>query len=292
MATTLSTSSVSSSAKKEVRRAAVLGMSQETRDAWNLLIRRLSEGPLTLLGAPGPNRVLLDRARRAGALEGSIDDHSAPTHRVVVPLTGTSLTQQKSWKERGYQLIDLTLPAIRRARVTLNQLRLERCRLVLVGHPGDPECLAIAGGIRGVAIVESVDEAADLPFAPHTGVVFQTSIASHRARTIVESLRSRHRDSKIQVLDTLAAAAIQREHALRNLARESDLVLIVADPEDASGRALYETARWLGRPAKIVHRTEDLEMIDLKGFRQIGLSAGEFTSDEEIDSIENGLLGH
>ncbi|MFC7337353.1 hypothetical protein ACFQY0_09220 [Haloferula chungangensis] len=292
MATTLSTSSISSSQKKEVRRAAVLGMSQETRDAWSLLLRRLSEGPLTLMGAPGPNRVLLDRARRAGALESGLDDLSAPTRRIAVPLTGASAQQRKLWKEAGHELIDLTLPAVRRAHVTINLLRAEGCRLVLVGHPGDPECQAICGHLHGVAVIESADEAFDLSFAPHTGVIFQTSISSQRARTIVEALRSRHRDSRLQVLDTLSPAGLQREQALRNLARESELLLIIADPADASGRALYETARWLGRPARILHRFEDLEVGELSGYRQIGLSAGEFTSDDEIDAVEIGILRH
>jgi 4-hydroxy-3-methylbut-2-enyl diphosphate reductase len=174
----------------------------------------------------------------------------------------------------------------------MNLLRAEGCRLVLVGHPGDPECLAIAGDTPGVAIIESADEAIDLPFAPHTGVVFQTSISSQRARTIVEALRSRHRDSRVQVLDTLSPAALQREQALRNLARDSELLLIIADSGDASGRALYETARGLGRPARIIHNFGDLEPGELQGYRHIGLSAGEFTCDEEIAAVENGLLHH
>lgn len=292
MINTLSTSSISSSLQREVRRAAVLGMSQETRDAWGLLLRRLSQGPLTLMGAPGPNRVLLDRARRAGALEGGLEDACAPTRRIAVPLTGAAPQQRKLWKEAGHELIDLTLPVIRRAHVTMNLLRAEGCRLILVGHPGDPECQAITGNTRGVAVVESADEAFDLSFAPRTGVVFQTSISSQRARTIVEALRSRHRDSRVQVLDTLSPAAVQRETALRKLARESDLLLIVADPADASGRALYETARWLGRPARIIHHLNDLEPGELHGFRHIGLSAGEFTTDEEIEAVESGILRH
>lgn len=285
MTSTLSTSSVSGSARREVRRAAVLGMSQETRDAWNLLVRRLSEGPMTLMGAPGPNRVLLDRARRAGALEGALDDNSAPTRQLVIPMTGATPDQRLQWKERGHELIDLTLPAIRRAHVTLKLLRAEGCRLVLVGHPGDPECQAIAGGLRGVAVVESVDEASDLPFAPCSGVAFQTSISSQRARTIVEALRRRHRDSRVQVLDTLSPAGLQREQALRVLARDSDLLLIVADPNDASGRALYETARWLGRPARMVAGVDDLVPRDFEEFRRIGLSAGEFTPDDLLEEV-------
>ena len=139
-------------------------MSQETRDAWNQLVRRLSGGPMTLLGAPGQNRVLLDRACRAGALEGSLDDSSAPTRQVVIPLTGATPAQRKRWKDGGYELVDLTLPTIRRAHVTLNLLKTEGCRLVLVGHPGDPEGLAIAGyaplGAGGDSVDEAIDRAA------------------------------------------------------------------------------------------------------------------------------------
>ena len=278
--------------RREIRRAAVLGMSQETRDAWSLLLRRLSGGPLTLLGAPGPNRVLLDRARRAGALEGGLDDPSAPTRRVVIPMSGATPAQRQRWKDAGYELIDLTLPVIRRAHATMNLLKAEGSRLVLVGHPGDPECAAIAGDARRVAVVESADEAAELPFAPRSGVVFQTGVSSLRARTIVEALRARHRDSRVQVLDTLSPAAMQREQALRVQARESDFLLILADPSDASGRALYETARWLGRPARIVSSIEMLDASELRGFRRIGLSAGEFTCDEEIEQAEDLLLRH
>ncbi|MEP4077725.1 hypothetical protein [Haloferula sp.] len=290
MATPLSATSISQSPRREVRRAAVLGMSQETRDAWNRLVRRLSGGALTLLGAPGPNRVLLDRARRSGALEGALDDPSAPTREVVIPFTGATPHQRQLWKDSDYKITDLTLPVIRRAHVTMKLLDAEGCRLVLAGHPGDPECLAIAGESRGVAVIESADEAADLPFAPHTGIIFQTSISSQRARTIVEALRHRHRDSKVQVLDTLSPVALRREQTLRDLARESDLLLIIADPADPSGRALYETARWLGRPARIIHRFDDLDPDELQDFRHIGLSAGEFTTDDEIAQVEMQLL--
>jgi 4-hydroxy-3-methylbut-2-enyl diphosphate reductase len=151
--------------------------------------------------------------------------------------------------------------------------------------------MAIAGKSPGVAIIESADEAADLGFAPKSGVVFQTSISSQRARTIVEALRSRHRDSQVQVLDTLSPASLEREQALRALARHSELLIIVADPADASGRALFETARLLGCPAKIIQSPEELEFLNLNGFRHIGLSAGEFTTEEEIERVEEWLIG-
>ncbi|MEM9235494.1 MAG: hypothetical protein AAGB14_01855 [Verrucomicrobiota bacterium] len=274
----------------EVCRAAVLGMGQEARDAWSLLLRRLGEGPLTLLGAPGPNRVLLDRARRAGALEGSLDDRSAPTRRVVIPMTGATPAQRQRWRESGHEVIDLTLPVIRRAHVMHGLLQSEGSRVVMVGHRGDPECIAITGRHHGATVVETVDEVHDLSFEPRSAVLFQTSISSQRARTIVEALRRRHRDSRVQILDTLSPAALARERALQVLPKESDLLLIVADPEDASGRALYETARWLGRPARIVASVTELETGDWRDFRRIGLTAGEFTPDEQLEAVETCLL--
>lgn len=90
---------------RKICRAAVLGMSQEARDATSLLERRLDAGPLMLLGAPGPHRALLDRARRHGALEGNAGDATAPTDRVVIPMDGISPEQRRAWKAGGYELI-------------------------------------------------------------------------------------------------------------------------------------------------------------------------------------------
>jgi len=266
-------------------------MSQEARDAWTLLVRRLNEGPLTLLGVPGPNRVLLDRARRAGALEGAIDDASAPTARVVVPMTGATPSQRRSWERRGHELIDLTLPSVRRAHVTLGLLAAEGCRLVIAGHAGDAECRSIAGDRPGVALLEDADQAAALPFAPKTGMVMQTGISGRRATAIGEALRFRFRDSPVQALDTRSPALVACERALAAFGGWAELVLIVADPADASGRALYETARWLGLSAQRVGGPEALAGLDLSGLRRIGLSAGLYTTDEQIAAVEAVLAG-
>lgn len=282
---TISTTSLVRSQRREVRFAAVLGMSQETRDAWALLGRRLATGPLTLLGAPGPNRVLLDRARRDGALEGGLDDARAPTRTVVIPLTGATPSQRRRWKAGGHELLDLTLPSIRRAHVTFSLMAAEGCRLVLAGFRGDPEAAAITGDLEQVAIVENADEAAALPFAPATALVCQTGISRQRVQAIAGALNSRHRDGRLQIFDTLSPAHLARERALVELGRWADLILIVADPADASGRALYESARWLGRPARILSSVRELEEHELSGARRVGLSAGEFTPADLVAAV-------
>lgn len=270
---------------REIHRAAALGMSQEARDAAKVLFGRLGAGPLTLLGAPGPHRALLDRARRHGALEGEAGDATAPTRRVVIPMSGIAPRQRRSWKSAGHELVDLTLPAVKRLHAMKALLRAEGRRIVVAGFRDDPECQALAG--EGVTFVEDADAAAALPFAPRTGLLCQTTLGERRFATIELAMRLRHPDSDVLAMDTRCRSLPRREKALAALGRHCELILVLADPADRSGQALYEAARCLGVAAVQVADPERPPA--LGGARRIALTAGLHTPDEEIDRLEARL---
>jgi 4-hydroxy-3-methylbut-2-enyl diphosphate reductase len=270
-----------STTTRKICRAAVLGMSQEARDATSLLERRLGAGPLMLLGAPGPHRALLDRARRHGALEGNPEDATSPTTRVVIPMDGISPGQRREWKAGGYELIDLTLPAVKRLHAMKALLRSEGRRIVVAGFRDDPECQALAG--EGVTIVEDVDGVARLPFAPRTALLSQTTLGHRRFTAIEAALRRRHPDSQVVAMDTRCPALLRREKALVPLARHCELIIVLAAAADRSGQALYEAARCLGVPALRIH-----DPAATPGFgdaRRIGLTAGLHTPMDEVDAF-------
>ena len=265
----------------KICRAAVLGMSQEARDATSLLERRQGDGPVTLLGAPGPHRALLDRARRHGALEGNAGDRSAPTDRVVIPMDGIAPDRRRAWKAGGYELVDLTLPAVKRLHAMMALLRAEGRRIVVAGFRDDPECQALVG--EGVTIVEDVDGAARLPFAPRTALLSQTTLGHRRFAAIEAALRRRHPDSQVIAMDTRCPSLLRREKALAPLARHCDLIVVLAAPADRSGQALYEAARCLGMPTlRISHSDETAGLSDA---RQLGLTAGLHTPMEEVETF-------
>jgi 4-hydroxy-3-methylbut-2-enyl diphosphate reductase len=270
---------------REICRAAVLGMSQEARDAENLLFGRPGAGPLTLLGVPGPHRALLDRARRHGALEGGTDDGAAPTRRVVIPMSGIAPERRRAWREAGHELVDLTLPAVRRLHALKALMRAQDRRIVVAGFRDDPECQALAG--EGVTVVEDADAAASLPFAPRTGLLSQTTLGARRFATIELALRLRHPDSDVAAMDTRCPSLQSRERALAAIARRCDMIVVLADPADRSGQALYEVARCLGVAAA---RVADPDFPpDPGSARRIGLTAGIHTPDEEVDRLEARL---
>ena len=269
----------------QVRFALSKGHGQETRNTLTKTDLLLKRGPVTILGPLAPDAALCEAYRRRGMLEGSPTEYRAPTKTVVVPLTGLPKACIRKWRDNGHDLIDLTLPAIRRAQTALNLLALEHCKPIVIGHPADSEALAIAGESPACRIIEDADQAAELPFAPKFGLVCQTTISKRRAEAVAESLRLRHPDSRIVFLDTTTPAMTERERSVDGLSRWADSIIVAGERNDSSVRALIEAARRLGLAAEAVPNAGSLDLRDFARYRRIGISAGEFSPDAVAEAI-------
>lgn len=244
-------------------------MSQEVRDAFGRLLARLQRGPVTLWGDPGPDRTLLDRARRHGALE--IADGVRPSGCVVIPMTG--LTQESMDRLKACDCLDLTLPCLRRVRAMIRLLQLEQRRVIVVGDRNDAQCGALSG--EGRMVVADVDAVMRLPFFPRFGLVAAPHLSGARWATLSTALKRRHPDSSVVILDTRDPALIEREKRLLSLAPSPDPVLIFSDAADPSGRALFEAARFAGMEARHLHELD--EVLQVLGDRRHILATGLFS---------------
>lgn len=275
----------------QVRTAPPAGPGGELREALARLEARLGRGAVTVLGPLAPDRALCEAFRRRGVQEGPPGEFRAPTRTVVVPPTGLPRPLVRRWKESGHELLDLTLPAVRRAQTSPQLLALEHARTVVVGHRDDAECAAIAGEVAGTAVVEDADQAALLPFAPKFGVVCQTLLSRRRAAAVVEALRQRHPDSRVDFLDTTSPALSGRERSVEALSRWAELILIAGEAGEASVRALIEASRRLGLPAHPVADAAALDFRDLAGVARIGVAAGEYGAEAGFAALVARLTG-
>lgn len=271
--------------RAELRRAFILGHGKETRDALARLDTRLRRGAVTFLGPLAPDAALCELYRRKGVLEGSAEEYRAPTHTVVVPLSGLPKACIRKWKEHGHEVLDLTLPAVRRAQTSLNLLALEHCKAVVIGSRDERESAAIAGEVAGAVVVEDAEQAALLPFAPKFGLLCQTTISRRHAHSVVEALRHRHPDSRLVFLDTTTPAMLERERSMEGLSRWAETIIVAGDPGESSVRALIESSRRLGLPAQAVPDAGALDLRQFAGTSRIGLTAGEFSPDAVVEAI-------
>lgn len=281
----------------QFRRALVSGHGPETRAALAKLDQRLRRGAVTMLGPLAPDAALCELYRRRGVLEGSATEYRAPTHTVVVPLTGLPKACLRKWKDHGHEVLDLTLPAVKRAQTSLALLGLEHCKPVVIGSREDSEAMAIAGELPGTAIIEDADQAAELPFAPKFGLVCQTTISKRRAQAVAEGLRLRHPDSRLVFLDTTTPTSLERERSVDGLSRWAESIIVAGEVREASVRTLIETARRLGLAARAVADAGALDPGEFAGLARIGLIAGEFSPDAVLEGIaarletERGSIG-
>ena len=270
----------------EIRRAHTAGHSDETRAALARLETRLKRGAVTVLGPLAPDAALCELYRRRGALEGSAGEYRAPTHTVVVPLSGLPKECLRRWKECGHELLDLTLPSIRRAQTSLNLLALERCKPVVIGFRDHAESAAIAGEAKGATVVEDGDQAALLPFAPKFGLVCQTGVSRRRANGVVEALRLQHPDSRMVFLDTTSPANGEREKSVEALSRWSEAIIVTGEAGEASVRALIDASRRLGLPAFPIPDVAGFDPKAFAGITRVGITAGEYSPD----AVANGII--
>jgi len=271
--------------RSQLRRAFVLGHGEEVRLALAKLETRLRRGAVTLLGHLAPDAALCEVYRRKGVLEGAADEYRAPTHTVVVPLTGLPKACIRKWKEHGHEVLDLTLPSIRRAQTSLNLLALEHCKTVVIGDRGQAEALAIAGEVAGTPVVEDAEQAALLPFAPKFGIVCQTTISKRHAQAVAEAIRHRHPDSRLSFLDTTSPAMWERERSVEGLSRWAETIIVAGEGSESSVRALIETSRRLGLPAHAVADAGSLDLRQFVGVSRIGITSGEFSPDAVVEGI-------
>ncbi len=223
-------------------------MGQEARDAWAVLARRLEAEPLTLLGDPLPSRELLDRARRAGAVEGDPAAFEASTRAVVVPMTGMPLAVQRGWKEAGHELVDLTLPSIRRLRATLLSCLRAGDETLLAGGRDDAEARFLLRDCPGLRLIEEADEVVTLGYATRISIACTSQFPGRRLAAIAGAVRGRFRDARVEVIDTRTPEAAARERTIEKALGGIDGMLLVADPADPGRETLAALARAGGCP--------------------------------------------
>jgi 4-hydroxy-3-methylbut-2-enyl diphosphate reductase IspH len=256
-------------------------MSSELASAFEQLEHQLKRGPATVLGPLGTDEDTETHYQELGMRRIEPEQSQAATRRVIIPPLGLPKSVIHRWKSNGYEVIDLTLPSIRRAQVSLGLMLGEGRRPLVVGQRGSAEAITLTADLRQAAVVEDADEAGALSFSPRYGIIAQPHVSHRRVRLVAESLKARRRDSDISFLDTTACSMKQRERGVEEFSRWAEGVIIVGEAHDSSTTALMETARRLGQP-HLCTSHHDFSF-SRPEWRRIAITAGEFVSPKDLE---------
>ena len=272
--------------KVNVLRAEHMGMCFGVRDAIALANRAVKQRPLTVLGELVHNaKVQGDLQARGVRFEDS--PQAVATQTVMITAHGASNRLRAQVHGEGLQLQDATCPLVHYAHKQVRQLASAGYHPVIIGCHGHVEVRGLTEDLAEYDVVLSEADIDGLDSHPRFGVLAQTTQPINRVRGLVTYLQARFPDSGVRFVDTVCQPTKQRQHAAEQLARKSDVILVIGGKNSNNTRELVETCRQFCQRVHHIQGPEDMRAEWINDADTLGITAGTSTPDELIDSVES-----
>ena len=190
---------------------------------------------------------------------------------------------------RGLRVIDATCPLVTKVHLEAKKAAREDFDILLVGHDGHDEVQGTKGEApERTSVVDSEDDVAKLKATDKPiFVVTQTTLSVEDTRGTIDAIRGRFPDAEIR--NDICYATTNRQLAVKELAGDADLVIVVGSENSSNSVRLVEVARTMGVRAHLVDGLEDIDANWYEGVEVVGLTAGASVPDELLDPIIEDL---
>jgi len=222
------------------------------------------------------NRYVVDDLRAKGAVFVEELDQIPAGATVIFSAHGVSKAVQADAERRGLKVFDATCPLVTKVHVEVSKMLRAGYEIVMIGHRGHPEAEGTMGQTtHGMHLVETVEDVASLkPASDQLAYVTQTTLSVDDAAVIVDALKRRFPTIRGPKRDDICYATQNRQDAVKFMAPQCDVVIVVGSPNSSNSNRLREVAEKFGVPAYMVDRAADLRPEWIAGKRRVGVSAG------------------
>lgn len=243
------------------------------------------------------NRFVVEDLKRRGAIFVEELDEVPDGVTVIFSAHGVSQAVREEATRRGLKVFDATCPLV--TKVHLEVAR--HCRagrdVVLIGHEGHPEVEGTMGqwraeaGTGSIYLVEDEADVADLVVDQPENLAYttQTTLSVDDTRGVIAALREKFPVLQGPKNDDICYATQNRQDAVRDLARECDLVLVVGSPNSSNSNRLRELAERDGVEAYLIDGAEEIDPRWIEGRRHIGVTAGASAPDILVQGVLDRL---
>jgi 4-hydroxy-3-methylbut-2-enyl diphosphate reductase len=218
---------------------------------------------------------------------------SVPTGATVVfSAHGVSPAVREYAVSRGLDVVDATCPLVAKVHSEARRFAARGDTVVLIGHAGHEEVEGTVGEapaqtvlVASVADVESLE----VPDPARVSYLSQTTLAADETAEIVDALRDKFPELKGPPSADICYATTNRQDAIRDVAREADVVLVVGSDNSSNSVRLVELVRRQGKPAYLIDDASDIRPEWLAGKHLIGLTAGASAPPHLVDEVISAL---
>ncbi len=196
---------------------------------------------------------------------------------LVFSAHGVSKAVQREAADRGFSVFDATCPLVDKVHVEVAKLAKEGYEFIMIGHKGHPEVEGTMGQLEsGIHLVEDVVDVAHVQPAQSDllAVVTQTTLSTDDAAEIAAAIRQRFPKVREPKQQDICYATQNRQDAIKIMAPQVDVMIVVGSPTSSNSNRLAELARKLGVESYMVDDASELQAQWLEGKTRVGLTAG------------------
>ena len=234
------------------------------------------------------NRYVVEDLRAKGAIFVESLDEVPRGATVVFSAHGVPQSVWAEAEARGLRVFDATCPLVTKVHVEVSKSHQAGREIVMIGHRGHPEVEGTMGQAEGgMYLVETVEDVARLQVAhpEQLAYVTQTTLSVDDASLIVAALRARFPAIVGPKKNDICYATQNRQDAVKLLAGQCDLVIVVGSPNSSNSNRLREVAQNLGVPAYLVDQAGQLDSAWIAGKSRIGVTAGASAPELLVEQV-------
>jgi len=223
------------------------------------------------------------------------EETEVPEGRVVVlSAHGVAPDVYANATERGLTVLDATCPLVTKVHLEARRFADRDRTIVLIGHAGHEEVVGTTGQAPSRTIlVQDVEQARTVEVADPENLSYltQTTLSVDETNQIVEVLRERFPAIEGPPREDICYATQNRQDAIKEVARRSDVVLVIGSDNSSNSKRLAEVARDLGTPAHLVDDETEVDTSWLDGAEVVGLTSGASAPERLVDRLLVWLAG-
>ena len=239
------------------------------------------------------NKYVVEGLKAKGAIFVKELDEVPTDAPVVFSAHGVPKSVPAEAERRNMLYVDATCPLVSKVHRQAERLIEKDMHIIFIGHQGHPEVIGTMGQVKPgeMTLVENIEDVDKLPFDSDYPLAYitQTTLSVDDTREVIDALEWRYPNIVAPKADDICYATSNRQEAVKELAHDCDLVLVVGAPNSSNSLRLVEVAERLGTPGRLIQRASEIDPSWLEGVNTVGLTAGASAPEVLVREVVDGL---
>lgn len=257
----------------------------------------LFEHPIYVRHEVVHNKFVVNDLRERGAI--FVDElHEVPDNSIVIfSAHGVSQAVREEAAKRDLRVFDATCPLVTKVHLEVSRYSADDSECILIGHKGHPEVEGTMGQYDNsngghIYLVEDIEDVANLEVVNPDKLFYvtQTTLSVDDAAAVIDALRQKFVNIKGPRKDDICYATQNRQDAVKNLAGDCELLLVVGSPNSSNSNRLRELGERMGARAFLIDSADEIQAEWLEGVNKIGVTAGASAPEILVQEVLDKLV--